>query len=210
MKIKLKMIANYFMKHFFLKFIIFSFALPIMPNVENKDWDILQNNSVWIAYTQIDFPLCKATLELDYSVSEILNLIEDVDNYYKIFDSVVKSKLSVDDIVHIAIDLPIPFSDRDYIVKFNKYQDKLDTVYSFKTNQKLSQESLNDDYVRLINAKGEWRLTPLKNNKTLVSYMWNGSMEGNFPNWALKNVWKKQGNEVLINLKEALDNKEEN
>ena len=72
MKIKLKMIANYFMKHFLLKFIILSFALPIMPNVENKDWDILQKNSVWIAYTQIDFPLCKATLELDYSVSEIL------------------------------------------------------------------------------------------------------------------------------------------
>ena len=67
-----------------------------------------------------------------------------------------------------------------------------------------------DDYVRLINASGAWQIKSINDNLTEVTYIWNGDMEGNFPSWGLKNVWVKQGNEVLSNLKEALELKGEN
>ena len=31
-------------------------------------------------------------------------------------------------------------------------------------------------------------------------YKWNGDMRGEFPKWAYSQAWKKQGNEILLNL----------
>ena len=62
---------------------------------------------------------------------------------------------------------------------------------------------INDNYVRLINAAGQWRLKSINNKLTKVTYIWNGEMLGNFPSWGLKRAWLKQGNEVLGNLKET-------
>ena len=41
------------------------------------------------------------------STDEILKLIEDVDNYHIIFDSIKASKKNVNDIVHIFFDFPM-------------------------------------------------------------------------------------------------------
>ena len=72
------------------------------------------------------------------------------------------------------------------------------------------QVSLNDEYVRLINAAGEWRLHPLDENSTDLSYTWNGELLGDFPDWALTRAWQTQGNEIISWLKEAIHKQGDN
>jgi hypothetical protein len=45
----------------------------------------------------------------------------------------------------------------------------------------------------------------LNNKQTEVTYIWNGELLGDFPDWALKEAWTKQGNEVLTWLQESLE-----
>ena len=65
---------------------------------------------------------------------------------------------------------------------------------------------MHEDYIRLINAAGEWRLHSLNESHTEVTYIWNGELLGDFPNWALTRAWETQGNEVLNWLNEAAQN----
>ena len=115
------------------------------------------------------------------------------------------SKEYQDNIVHIVLDIPGFFADRDYVVKFVKYTDDNHTVYEFNSINS-SNVKLDENYVRLVNAAGQWRLESINNKLTKVTYIWNGEMLGNFPSWGLKRAWLKQGNEVLGNLKETLKN----
>ena len=192
------------MKHLLINIVLFSIIFSQMPLKKFSDWDILQDDEIWVGYTQRDFPWCKASINLPYSMDEILLIIENVDDYYKILDSVIYSTKDENDIAHIRINYPFPFTDREYIVKFSKIIDNQDIVYEFSTNSNLNT-NLDENYVRLINAKGEWRLSPIDNNLIQVSYLWNGELRGGFPSWSLSRAWIRHGNEVLGNLKTKLE-----
>ena len=62
------------------------------------------------------------------------------------------------------------------------------------------------DRIRLLRATGQWKLNYIDIDQTEVIYIWNGELLGDFPNWALTKAWKKQGDEVLTWLREALEN----
>ncbi len=178
-----------------------------IPDINSQKWIKIQKDFIDIDYIWKDgLPWCKSKINLNYSVEEILNVIKNVGAYHLIFDSVVKSKEYNNNIVHITLDLPGIFSDRDYVVKFNLLEDKQNKtiIYEFKSISDFIE--INHNYVRLLNAGGQWRLKSLADNLTEVTYIWNGDMSGNFPSWGLKRAWIKQGNEVLSNLKEAVMN----
>ena len=175
-----------------------------MPSKDFDGWNLLQDNDIIIEYIQNDFPWCKASIKLPYSVDEILVVVENVNDYKEILHSVLYSKKDENDIAHIRINYPFPFTDREYIVKFKKIFDDNDVVYAFSTNDKLN-ENINPDYIRLINAQGEWRLSPLNENLTEVSYIWNGELRGEFPSWGLSKAWVRHGNEVLGSLRHKLE-----
>ena len=82
-------------------------------------------------------------------------------------------------------------------------QEENDIVYRF-TAVENSGISVHEDYVRLIHAAGEWRIHSLDSSSTEVTYIWNGELLGNFPEWALSRAWETQGHEVLTWLKEAV------
>ena len=187
------------MKHLLISILLNSIVISEVPSKDFDSWNILQEGNIWIGNYKDDFPWCKAKIILPYSINEILPVIEDVNNYYKMLDSVVYSTKDKNDIAHIRIDYPFPFTDREYIVKFEKIIEEDDIVYAFATNDALNQ-TLDPNYIRLINAKGEWRLSPTNQNITEVSYLWNGELLGDFPSWALSKAWVKHGNEVLSNL----------
>ena len=179
-----------------------------MPTKDFDGWNLLQDNDIIIGYIQKDFPWCKASIKLPYSVDEILVVVENVNDYKEILHSVLYSKKDENDIAHIRINYPFPFTDREYIVKFKKIVDDNDIVYAFSTNDKLN-ENIDSDYIRLINAQGEWRLSPLNENLTEVSYTWNGELRGDFPSWSLSKAWTKHGNEVLGSLRDKLKDSNE-
>ena len=47
----------------------------------------------------------------------------------------------------------------------------------------------------------------MNNGEIIVTYTWNGELKGSAPMWILKRSWIRQGNEIMINLKERLKSK---
>ena len=195
------------MRLLLISVVIYGYLFSQMPSKEFDSWNILQDNEIWIGYVETDFPWCKATIDLPFSIDKILVVIENVNDYHKILDSVIYSKKDENDIAHIRINYPFPFTDREYIVKFEIINDDNDIVYAFGTNESLNKD-IDPNYIRLVNAKGEWRLSPINKNLTRVSYTWNGELRGGFPSWSLSKAWIRHGNEVLGGLRNKL--KEDN
>ena len=191
------------MRLLLVNLVLYGYLFAEMPSKEFDQWNLLQDDEIWIGYVETDFPWCKASITLPYTLDEILLIVEDVAGYKKILDSVVYSTKDENDVAHIRINYPFPFTDREYIVKFERIEDNNDIVYAFGTNESLNK-NLDPNYIRLINAKGEWRLSPINKNVTNVSYTWNGELRGDFPSWSLSKAWTKHGNEVLGNLRDKL------
>ena len=169
-------------------------------------WNTLQDNDIKIYWQNIDdSPFCMAKKVYNHNSKKIKTILEQKEKYPEVFDRITYSKSITNDIVHIKLDLPFPFYGRDYIVKYNYFtKDKIE-YFSYKATTEANIE-VNNNYVRLINAEGLWRIESLSDNQTELTYIWNGELRGDFPDWALTKAWIEQGNEVFTWLKESLEN----
>ena len=196
------------MKLFFVYFlIIFNllFSSDLIPPSSDSNWEKLQDYPIWIGWTDYGkFQWCRASSTIPASIEEVQKIIEDKENYPKVFKRIEKTTVLSDGIVHIILDMPFPFYGRDYIVSYTQFQEKNDIVYRF-TSVEDSGIPVHKDYVRLIHAAGEWRLHSLDSSSTEVTYIWNGELLGDFPNWALTRAWETQGEEVHTWLKDAVE-----
>ena len=185
---------------------LFLFCSELLPPTTHSNWNIIQNDEIWIGWTDYgDLQWCRAKSILRAPMESISAIIEDKSNYPAVFKRVESVTIITDEIVHIVLDMPFPFYGRDYIVSYTQYEGNGDSIYRFQS-VKNSGIPVHEDYVRLANAAGEWRLHSLDAENTEVTYNWNGELLGNFPDWALTKAWKTQGNEVLKWLNEAVQN----
>ena len=189
------------MKHLIINLLFISSVLSSIPRIDYNEWISLQKGDISIAYIEEDYTWCLSMSTFNNDIKDLLYIIEDVENYHKTFDSIVNSTRDKNDIVHIMVDYPIPLSDRDYVVKFNKILNPQEIIYRFHSAAPFIVPE-DENYIRLNNAAGEWRLKDMNNGKTLVSYTWNGELKGSAPMWILKKAWIRQGNEIMINLKD--------
>ena len=139
------------------------------------------------------------------NTEEISPIVGNFNIYSDIFSRIITSKIidSNKNIVYLKIDMPI-FNDRDYIVQYSSFDDHSDTVYQWYSTKHQNVPEY-DDIVRLNRASGEWRLTPINDNQTKVSYTWNGELLGNFPGFYLTTAWETQGGEIIEWLEQALE-----
>ena len=195
--------------YYYLIIILFiSKLLPIDISLFNNtiDWIELQNNKIKISYKEKDnFKYCKASTVYNSNPEKIKNILDDKDNYPNIFKRMEFCNSLTDKIVHIRLDLPFPFYGRDYIVEYDYFKMKDFEYYIYNSTDKINITT-NKNYVRLPNASGIWIIEPITNESTKLTFIWNGELLGNFPDWALNIAWTKQGNEVLTWIKKALDN----
>ncbi len=176
-------------------------AVPIFDNI--SDWKILSESPVWIGWTEInDEYWCESHKLIDFPIDQVSSVINNKKKYPDVFKRIVGVD-TYGDIVHIKLDMPFPFSSRDYIVKYSKVVSN-DTLYYNWINTSTESIPLLENYVRLENAAGQWKLIDV-NGSTYVCYRWNGELRGDFPNWALTKAWKEQGAEVLLWLEEYLE-----
>ena len=196
------------MKLFFIHFLIIVNILlssDLIPQSSHSNWELLQDYPIWIGWTDYgEFQWCKSSSTISASIEGVQKIIEDKENYPKVFKRIEKTTVLTDEIVHIILDMPFPFYGRDYIVRYTQLQDKNDIIYRF-TSVENSEIPVYEDYVRLIHAAGEWRLHSLDSISTKVTYIWNGELLGDFPSWALTRAWKTQGQEVHTWLKDAVE-----
>ena len=170
----------------------------------NSNWEVLQNKKVLIQVLKSDSPHCKTELVINYPIDKVLNVIEDIENYKYFFTSITISDTNELNEARLAINMPFPFTDRDYTVKFKRLEDSNSISYLYEP---IVTESFPEDkkYIRLIDARGGWTLTSLNNRTTIVTYAWNGDMRGDFPSWAYKQAWIRQGNEIMLDLREEIN-----
>ena len=175
-----------------------------IPPQEYSKWEVLLDDEVWVGWTEYsEIFWGKSISKLPFSIQTIANILEDRENYKNVFDRITTSKIVGEDIVYIILDMPFPFASRDYIVKNTQKHVNNERIYQFLAIEHKSIP-INSENVRLINAAGEWRLLPLNDYETIVTYIWNGELLGDFPDWALTHAWTTQGEEVLNWLKGAL------
>ena len=180
-----------------------AFDIPISESIDS--WTVLQDDVTWIGWTDHSgFPVCQTRANFPYPMKSISNIIEDIENYPNVFKRITMAKILDDDIAYLMLDMPFPFSGRDYIIQFIKDKSETDWVFSFKAVTHVDTPP-NERFVRLINAAGIWLIKPISNNETAVTYTWNGELLGDFPSWALPKAWKTQGNEIIEWLGAALN-----
>ena len=194
------------MKHLLINLLFISTTLSSIPTIDYNAWVSLQKGDISIAYIEKEYTWCSSMSTFNTKMDDLLNIIEDVENYYKTFDSIVESSRDKNDIVHIKVDYPMPLSDRDYVVKFDKILKPHEIIYRFHSATPFIIPE-DQNYIRLNNAAGEWRLKDMNNGQISVTYTWNGELKGSAPMWILRRAWIRQGNEIMINLKERLENK---
>lgn len=199
-----------------MRFLIFSTLLlhcSIMAldlkNIESlENWKVLKEKPIKVEWREYkNFPISKAEITLTHTIEKIASIIQDVDNYPTIFERVTNTRHLDENVVQIILDMPFPFSGRDYIVEYFIENSQNHWVFSF-TSVKHSKGIIEPDHVRLPNASGIWILKRLGPKRTKVIYGWNGELLGNFPEFGLEQAWITQGTEVLSWLEKTLSNKE--
>ena len=182
----------------------FSFGLDLKSINQLNDWVILQEKPVkvdWLSFK--GYPISRAEKLIEHNLNEIADIIKDIDQYPIVFKRVTETKRLDSNIVHVMLDMPFPFSGRDYVIKYSSERDENIWKFSFYAVDH-PEGILKPGVVRLDNAAGIWILKGLPNNKTMVTYAWHGELLGSFPDFGLNKAWITQGTEVLTWLDKAL------
>ena len=182
----------------------FCFGLDLKSINQLDDWVILQEGPVkvdWLSFK--GYPISRAEKLIEHNLNEIAEIIKDIDQYPIVFKRVTETKRLDSNIVHVMLDMPFPFSGRDYVIKYSSEKDENIWKFSFYAVDH-PKGTLKPGVVRLDNAAGIWILKGLPNNKTMVTYAWHGELLGNFPDFGLNKAWITQGTEVLTWLDKAL------
>ena len=179
-----------------------------IPPIEYSDWTVLKDNNIFVGWTSSGgYYWCRSRCVINYDIETISSTLENYERYPQIFKRVTEAKEIESNVVHVVLDMPYPFANRDYVVEFVKEH--------AKEYRSIKFSSLEDDMilsvpgsVRLIHAAGEWYLKELDSNSTEITYTWNGELRGNFPSYGLTRAWKTQGAEVMNWIDEYLKRKE--
>ena len=186
--------------------IFFSFIFSNIKTFNDfpDNWSKIQNDNIKIETQMIDDkPYCRATGSFNFPSNKIVDILRDQVSYPNIFERIISTKMITDYIVYVEIDLPFPFKNRDYIVEYNYFKDGQIEYFYYKATNK-HNIPINNDFIRLLNTSGIWKITSLNDNQTELTYIWQGELMGDFPDWALKTAWIEQGNEVFLSIKNYL------
>ena len=177
-----------------------------LDNIDSiKNWSIIQKKVIQIRWTDYEgYPICQTTSVLPFSMESISSIIEDVENYPSVFKRIHKTNTLEEDIVHVMLGMPLFLSNRDYVIQYIKSKNQNTWEFTFNAVKHIDAPEKNN-YVRLVNAAGKWKLVPKNKNETTVSYTWNGELLGDFPSFALERAWKTQGYEIIHWLNDALE-----
>ncbi len=177
-------------------------AAAIPPDLGN--WQILQEGDVQVAHTTANgLPWARCVTVLPGSMAQLVNLLKDFRGYPSFMDRISETRVYDENIVHLILDMPFPLASRDYVVEYTRGQDGNVVVFDFVAVDHPRATAVEGS-VRLPRAEGQWRLEAISASKTRVTYIWNGELLGDFPDWALTKAWVTQGEEVMDWLEDAL------
>lgn len=172
------------------------------PPGDEATWESVRDDIVFTECTEVDgTPWCRATGLIGASVTDVAETLATMKNHADKFE-LVRSIVDLgDDTLHITIDYPSLFSDRDYVAKYTTVVEGEVRRVSWVAVEH-PQAPPKKGTVRLADFGGEWRLEPNGTN-TKVRYLWQADPGGSFPNWAKPLARKRAGYEALKDLAAA-------
>lgn len=107
-------------------------------------------------------------------------------------------------IYHIVTDMPFPISDRDIIIKKERFFDHQTGIYS-SILSKDSEFDYPTEYLNVEDFQANWKYIPLENGKTKVIYEVYADPGGSIPNWLVEKFSSKGPYKSLENLRSRWD-----
>jgi len=146
--------------------------------IEAKEWDLKKAEGAIKIYSRIHksgYEMTKLEAEVDYDLHQLLAINTDAAGLKDWMDSAKGSELVLavspkEYVVRMIWDIPAPFYDRDSVARSVITQNPAnkEVMLSYKTEKGLIPET--PDYVRMEEAIGYWRYTPVSKFRTKIEY----------------------------------------
>lgn len=178
---------------------------------QNKSWELKKNSDGISIYTRnsegSDFKELKSVMQLKTSLSSIVALLNDWENYpkwvYKCEKSITLKKISDTEVIHYqTVIAPWPADNRDFIVDVKISQNPLSNVVIQKAICLSNYIPQIKEYVRITEFKASWILTPIKNGMVNIEYHLLVNPGGSLPAWIVNLAMIDGPFETNLHLKE--------
>jgi len=174
------------------------------------EWNLTEEKENIKMYTRklegSKFEQVRLTTTINSSLSEIVAILEDVENQKKWMYATKKSELlntkqSEDHFnYYLVMDMPFPAKDRDVVINYKRIQDpstKVVTTKSKAINGILKEKS---KLARITDFTSTYTLSPISNNKVQVEYFLQANPGGNLPAWMVNLFTTKGPYESMLSL----------
>ena len=171
-------------------FIIFLLCTFFTVNAQN--WQLKKDKDGVQVYTQSNpssaFDLLKAECVINARLTEILNLIFDVDSHTAWVYNCVQSKLikknNLYDIVYYAETYaPWPVSNRDLVIHLKAITDSTNAQISIHGVSEPKLKGPVEGKIRVPRSIANWKLIPINQSTTRIIYTLDIDPGGSLPAW---------------------------
>lgn len=196
---------------FFCVLIVFS-AL-FFSGFGQENWELKTTKKDISIYTRIfpdsRFKAVKVECELEATLSQLVAVILDVNKgaqwLYSTKSSVLLKQVSPSELIYYSeVNVPWPFTNRDFIAQLNVVQDIHTRVVTIFGPTVPDYIPVKKDIVRVARAEGKWIITPVAKNHLKVEYTLRMDPGGNIPAWLINLFATKGPTESFINLKQQI------
>jgi len=199
-------------KKFFLFNLLF---FTVSAAIAQGRWELKKNDNGIQVYTRKaaigSIKELRVTCELETSKAQLINTIEDINNYnawvYSNKKSVIVKTLGPDNIIYYTQShLPWPIKDRDLIIELS--------ITSSPQTLNILAKSIPDflpkrnDFIRVPFSVAFWKITQGANNKLKVDYTFSLDPGGSIPAWLVNATMAIGPYNSFMKLREVLKAKQ--
>jgi hypothetical protein len=196
--------------------IIFAFTNSVIKFPETKQstqWKLEKDNNNIKVYTRqaegSKIKEFKALTTVTTDVKLLESLIENVSDYPNWQTNITIAKTlkkvsATTQYIYYTTDIPWPLADRDAIVFSEKLTGANNSI-TYNLISKPDYIEVQEDFLRIKNAKGLWQFTPQTNNKIEVIYQFYGDPEGSLPGWLINMFIVDGPYTTMLNLKKKTE-----
>lgn len=152
-------------------------------------WLLLSESPVRIECAQ-GLPWCRSSGLVGVDPATAVRTFAQLDQHVAQMGAIsVVDRLEAD-VLHVVMDYPFPFSDRDYVARFTRRTEADGTEVFGWTSIEHPKAPVDPAIVRLGWSEGEWSFKP-EGGQTRVGYLWQSDPGGGIPD--VTAVYKQAG-----------------
>ena len=175
------------------KFLFFPllFLTPILYT-QNSDWILSSEKDDMKVYfresSDSKVKELKFTFTVNSTLSAIVSVLDDVENYskwvYKLDNSKILKKVNENEMFYYNLmDFPWPLSDRDMIGYSRTFQNPNTKIVTSHTLGRASYLDEKEDIVRIKTVEIKYIMKPNNNGSVTIDYYLKSDPAGNLPSW---------------------------